>query len=172
MAVGLTGGIGAGKSTALALFADLGADTFSADAEVHASTPARARRQIAAHFGPDVLDERRRWIGRGSRKPCEGDRRSCLGWRHSCILRRRGIERPIETASAGTVVVCEVPLLFEAGYEDLFDLVVTVEAGGRIDVGAPSMRFGLEQFTELEGLQAAVREGWQGATSPSTMTET
>ena len=40
------------------------------------------------------------------------------------------IERRIGDAPAGTVVVCEVPLLFESGFERLFDLVVTVEAGG------------------------------------------
>ena len=33
--IGLTGAIGAGKSTALAGFAELGADTLSADAVVH-----------------------------------------------------------------------------------------------------------------------------------------
>ena len=40
----------------------------------------------------------------------------------------KDLRRKIESAATGSVVVCEVPLLFEAGYEGLFDLLVTVEA--------------------------------------------
>jgi dephospho-CoA kinase len=65
------------------------------------------------------------------------------------------IERSIETAPEGTVVVCEVPLLFESRWERLFDLVVTVEAGAEVRRLRSVHGFGAEQFTELEGLQAS-----------------
>jgi hypothetical protein len=57
VALGLTGGIGAGKSTALALFRELGAITVSADDLVHElyARPFVAA-EIEARFGPEVLD--------------------------------------------------------------------------------------------------------------------
>ena len=57
VAIGLTGGIGAGKSTALSMFADLGAVTVSADALVH-DLYGRGEfvAQLVDRFGPDVAD--------------------------------------------------------------------------------------------------------------------
>jgi dephospho-CoA kinase len=55
--IGLTGNIACGKSTVLALLAELGAETIDADREVHALyTPdSPVTRAIAAAFGPGVL---------------------------------------------------------------------------------------------------------------------
>jgi dephospho-CoA kinase len=56
VAVGLTGSLGAGKSTALALFGECGALVFSADQLVHElyERPVVAS-QVAEHFGTRVL---------------------------------------------------------------------------------------------------------------------
>ncbi len=55
--VGLTGGIGAGKSTVLAIFASLGAQTLSADAVAHdvlaAGSPGYAA--VVEHFGDAII---------------------------------------------------------------------------------------------------------------------
>lgn len=156
-AVGLAGGIGAGKSTALDLFADLGAITLSADGLVHElyARPLVAER-VGCHFGSEVLDDlgvvnRMRLAEAVRGRPEE------LGWLETLVhpMVADEIERTIEAASAGTVVVCEVPLLFEAGYECLFDLVVTVEAGAEVRRLRSVHGFGLEQFAELEALQAS-----------------
>jgi len=58
--VGLTGGIGAGKSTVAALFAELGAGVIDADAIVHQllAPSGAAVEAVCAHFGRGVLDER------------------------------------------------------------------------------------------------------------------
>jgi dephospho-CoA kinase len=57
VAVGLTGGIGAGKSTALAIFKELGALTVSADQLYMISTPQSGSSAIvAARFGTNVLN--------------------------------------------------------------------------------------------------------------------
>ena len=56
MLLGLTGGIGAGKSTALAAFAQLGCPTLSSDAVVHALyLEPEVRAAVVEHFGPGVL---------------------------------------------------------------------------------------------------------------------
>ena len=56
MLLGLTGGIGAGKSTALAAFERLGCPTLSSDAVVHALyREPEVRAAVVERFGPDVL---------------------------------------------------------------------------------------------------------------------
>ena len=157
VAVGLTGGIGAGKSTALALFDGLGALTISADRLVHEFylRPDIAG-EVGSHFGTTVLNgsgavDRSRLAEAVRGRPDE------LRWLEELVhpLVAGQIERTIEEASLGTVVVCEVPLLFESGYERLFDLVVTVEAGPEIRRLRSTHRFGIDQFSELEDLQTS-----------------
>lgn len=157
VAVGLTGGIGAGKSTALSLFGEFGALVLSADAVVH-DLYARedCRAALVAHFGPSVLDaggdvDRRSLAGRVHGRPEE--LRWLEGLTHPLV--RAGIEAFIEAALPGSVIVCEVPLLVESGLEDLFDLVVTVEAASDTRRDRSVHRFGAEMFAELEGLQAS-----------------
>ena len=165
VAIGLTGGIGAGKSTALRLFGDLGARTLSADALVHGlyEQPAVSSR-IAAHFGPEVLDGRgavdRARLGRlVLGRP--GELRWLEELTHPLVAGE--IRRRLETAPEGSIVVCEVPLLFEAGYESLFDVIVTVEADAASRRSRSTHGFGLEQFGELEGLQASTERRVAGS---------
>src|SRR5437660_1654020 len=67
LVVGLTGGIGSGKSTALKEFARLGAKTVSSDeiAREQAAKGGAAYAKIVKAFGRSILDDRRR-IDRGS----------------------------------------------------------------------------------------------------------
>lgn len=157
IAVGLTGGIGAGKSTALSLFAETGALVVSADAVVH-DLYARddCKAALVDHFGPGVLDAGGH-VDRVSLAGLVHGRPEELRWLEELThpLVRAGIETFIGSAPAGSVVVCEVPLLVESGLEGLFDLVVTVEAAPGIRRARSRHRFGAQMFAELEGLQAS-----------------
>jgi dephospho-CoA kinase len=128
--VGLTGGIGSGKSAALEAFARAGAAVVSADSVVHdLSKPGRAAyRAIVRAFGKGVL------VADGSLD------RGGLGEKvfRSAAMRRR-LERIVHPlvrkevrrrvrASKKAVVVVDVPLLFENGLEGEYDLTVTVSA--------------------------------------------
>ena len=164
-AIGLTGGIGAGKSTALSFFAEAGALTLSADAVVH-QLYARpdVKRALADHFAGDVLGldgevDRRRLAGAVRGRPEQ------LGWLESLThpLVGEEIMSFIKEAPAGAVVVCEVPLLFEAGMEGLFDLVVTVEAGSETRRRRSVHGFGPEVFGEFEALQASTERRVAGS---------
>jgi dephospho-CoA kinase len=165
VAVGLTGGIGAGKSTALAIFAELGALTTSADQIVHDfyTQPAFVA-GIVGHFGPGILDadgsiDRRRLAemvkGRGDK----------LQWleRLTHPLVADEIERIIHEAPAGSIVVCEVPLLFESHFEELFDLLVTIEAPHEHRFSRSAHRFDPVVFGEFEALQASSEERISGS---------
>lgn len=157
VAVGLTGGIGAGKSTALALFKEMGALTVSADRVVHGLYSQRGLSSlVAAHFGPEVLNARGRVDRRRLADAVRG-RPGELAWLEGVTHPRvaESIERRIGKAPAGAVVVCEVPLLFEAGHEAMFDLIVTVEAGPENRRRRSIHSFDLDQFSEFERLQAS-----------------
>lgn len=144
--VGLTGGIGSGKSTALEALGELGAATLSADAVVHEllATP-ELRDAVAARFGVDVLDgdgeldraavAARAFASAEDRAWLEGVLWPRVGARVAAWREHVGTLDPAPAAA-----VVEVPLLFEAGMEGIFDATIAVvvaegvrsrRAGGR-----------------------------------------
>jgi dephospho-CoA kinase len=131
LTIGLTGGIAAGKSEALAAFARLGAATLSSDAVVHDLLESdELKQRLVERWGPEVAPPEgvdRARIGRivfadpkelvwleAQIHPLVGARTAA--WLHSL---------PAETE----VAVVEVPLLFEGGRGDAFDTTLAVVAG-------------------------------------------
>jgi dephospho-CoA kinase len=131
--VGLTGGLGAGKSESLRLLGELGAATLSTDAVVHELLASDELRDIVvARLGDEVArngsldrtliaervfgdDEARGWL-EGELWPRVGQR--VAGW-------KREVES-LDPPPAAAVV--EVPLLFESGMEAAFDSTIAVIA--------------------------------------------
>lgn len=131
--IGLTGGIGAGKSAALDALSRLGAATLSTDAVVHdLYERPEVRDPVIARFGPSV--SRAGEIDRAavaSRAFASSENRSWLEqllWPHvgqRIVVWRGEIERASPVPPAAVV---EVPLLFESGMEDGFDATIAVVA--------------------------------------------
>jgi dephospho-CoA kinase len=127
--VGLTGGIGAGKSAVAAIFARLGAfiiDTDSLAREVVAPGSA-ALREIAVLWPSAVKDgalDRNALAAIVFRRPAERERLN--GLLHPRI-RKLAAERE-SGAKPGQPIVHVVPLLFETGYDGLVDKSVLVAA--------------------------------------------
>lgn len=132
--LGLTGGIGSGKSAALDAFAACGAAVLSSDAIVHGLyADAEVSGAVAQRFGPGVLGADGA-VDRERLGPLVfGDREAVAflegllhpriaGARLEWIARRRADPVP------PPLLVCEVPLLFEAGLAGQFDAVVVVTA--------------------------------------------
>ena len=135
--VGLTGGIGAGKSTALEALGRLGAATLSADAVVHELYgTGEVRDAVVARFGAEVAPggvvdrsalarrafatpEDRAWL-EGIIWPLVGAR--IAAWRADTQL----LSPPPRAA------VVEVPLLFESGSDHGFDATIAVIADERV----------------------------------------
>ena len=154
--VGLTGGIGAGKSTALEALERLGAAVLSTDRVVHdLYESAEVRDAVTARFGESVAPggvvdraalatrafataEDRAWL-EGLLWPKVGQR--VIDW-------REGLQH---ASPAPRAAVVEVPLLFEAGMEGIFDATIAVladeglraRAGG--GAGPPGARGALGQ---------------------------
>lgn len=132
--VGLTGGIGSGKSTVAALLAEHGFTVIDADAIareiVEPGEP--ALEEIAARFGAGILDDQGR-LDRASLAAIVFDdadaRRELEAITHPRIGQRVQ-ERAEEAASEdpNAVVVLDHPLLVETGQAGNFDVVIVVEA--------------------------------------------
>jgi dephospho-CoA kinase len=128
LTIGLTGGIAAGKSEALAAFERLGAATISSDAVVHElldSEPLLGR--VTERWGEDVAPEGRVDRARiGEIVFADPDELKWLeGQIHPLVEERIGAWLGSLTADVGIAVV-EVPLLFEGEMAPVFDTTVAV----------------------------------------------
>lgn len=133
LTVGLTGTVGAGKSTVGDFFERWGACRVDADRlareAVAPGTPALAA--IRESFGEEVVAGDGSLDRRAMRERVFADpeaRRRLEEIVHPEV-RRLQRERAEEARAAGhEIFVAEVPLLFEGGLEETFDLVVVVDA--------------------------------------------
>jgi dephospho-CoA kinase len=135
--VGLTGGIGAGKSEVSRRLAGHGAVVIDADAiareVVEPGTDGLA--EVVDAFGPGVLgpDGRLDRPKLGEVVFADPERRNVL----NAIVHPRVGARMTELeheASPGAIVVHDVPLIAEGGRAEAFDLVVVVDVPPRVQV--------------------------------------
>jgi len=134
LTIGLTGGIAAGKSEALAAFERLGAETISSDAVVHElleTEPLLPR--LVKRWGRKVAPAGKVDRDRiGSIVFADTDELKWLeGQIHPLVGERIGAWLT-SLPDGADVAVVEVPLLFEAGMEEAFDTTVAVVASDEI----------------------------------------
>lgn len=131
--VGLTGGIGSGKSTVAARLAGHGIEVVDADQlareVVEAGEPVLAA--LAERFGADILDGQGR-LDRAllaERAFADDEGKQALdAITHPAIAERLRSRLDELAATGAAVVVLDHPLLVETGTVDLVDTVVVVEA--------------------------------------------
>jgi dephospho-CoA kinase len=131
--VGLTGGLGAGKSEALRALGELGAATLSTDAIVHDLLAGdELRDKVVERLGPEVAPD-----GRLNRSLIAervfGDEQA-RAWLEGELWPRVGArvaewKQQLEALDPPPpAAVVEVPLLFESGMEAAFDATIAVVA--------------------------------------------
>ena len=148
MLVGITGGMGAGKSALAQMLAEFGALRVDADevAREVAAIPAVIE-NLQAAFGRDLLGPdgylNRRELGRRALKSDEASQRLEAIMRPpiSAAIERR-LAQAVEEAGGG-VVVFDAPLIYEWGNEGNFDRIVVVDAEGERCVSRVQQRSGL-----------------------------
>ena len=135
IAVAITGGIGAGKSTALECFRRHGAATVSSDEIVHhlLATDPDVKRALVERLGEEILGvdetpDRERIALRVFKDPDALEFLEKL--LHPLVSREYMAWREQLAALADPPAVCvtEVPLLFEVGAAERFDKVVVITA--------------------------------------------
>jgi len=149
--IGLTGGIATGKSAATRLLAQQGATTFSADEAARAVLVRNgpALRRIAQEFGAEMLtplgDLDRTRLGRTVFADPEA-RRRLERILHPLIrsLLRAQIEAAQRDLGPDTLIVVEIPLLYEGGLETWFDQVIVVTAPREVQIDRLRTRNGLD----------------------------
>jgi dephospho-CoA kinase len=130
LTIGLTGGIAAGKSEALAAFERLGAATLSSDAVVHDLLESRQlRERLVERWGSEVAPEGRIDRARiGQIVFADPDQLTWLESRIHPLVAERTAAWLGSLPAATEVAVVEVPLLFEGGRDEVFDTTVAIVA--------------------------------------------
>ncbi|MGA8240078.1 MAG: dephospho-CoA kinase [Desulfobacterales bacterium] len=152
---GLTGGIGTGKSTVAAVFAEAGAVIIDAD-EIARDVVAKGRPawcRIVAHFGRDVLlpdggiDRKKLGaiIFNDARQKVHLDR---IVHPHVIAETEQQLKE-IERVQPQAVVILDVPLLIEAGMNRDLDEVIVVYAPEAVQLKRLMRR---DRLTAAEGL--------------------
>ena len=152
---GLTGGIGTGKSTVAAVFAEAGAVIIDAD-QIARDVVAKGRPawcRIVAHFGRNVLlpdgDIDRKKLGaiifNDPRQKVHLDRIV-----HPHVIAETGQQlKEIERIQPQAVVILDVPLLIEAGMDRDLDEVIVVYTPEAVQLERLMRR---DRLTAAEGL--------------------
>jgi dephospho-CoA kinase len=158
MKIGLTGGIGSGKSTVAAMFAKLGAVVIDADAIsrelVEPGQP--ALHELVDEFGEGIIAPdgslRRSELARiAFQEPTATQRLNAI--MHPLI--RAETERRLAAAGDSDVVLYDMPLLFETGQEQLVDVVVVVDVPEELQVSRAVGR-GLDEEDVRRRMQVQV----------------
>lgn len=135
--IGLTGGIGSGKSLVARMLAEKGAALINADQVGHQSyrkgTPVYQR--LVASFGRDILDEdgeidRRKLGQRVFAEPRERERLNAIVWPEMARMMAQELEAL--RSQGKPVAVLEAAVLIEAGWRPLADEVWVVLASPRV----------------------------------------
>ncbi len=149
MRIGLTGGIGSGKSTVAAMLVGHGAVLVDADEIsrdlVRPGEPALV--ELVTEFGPRILQSdgslsRAELAALAFSDPRATDRLNAI--MHPLI--RAEAQRRIAAGPAAAVIVYDMPLLVETGQGDLVDLVVVVDVPEDVQ---------LDRAVRLRGLDEA-----------------
>jgi dephospho-CoA kinase len=166
--VGLTGGLGAGKSTALEALGRLGAETISSDAIVHELYGGQQLRDaVVGRWGQEVApagvvdraavaqrafaaDQERRWLEQQI-------------WPLVAARVAEWLEQARAREPSPPAAVVEVPLLFEAGLEGIYDATIAVVAAEDVRSARAAAR-GHEAVGERDARQLPQEEKARRAT--------
>lgn len=130
--IGLTGGIGSGKSSVAEMFKDEGAYVIDFDylARVVVEPDAPAWRDIVDYFGPEILFPDRTLNRSKLAEIVFSDaqsRKALEGFTHPRIFEKRDtLLKGIEKKNPNAIVIVDVPLLFELSLNKNFDKIILV----------------------------------------------
>jgi dephospho-CoA kinase len=136
LVIGLTGGIGSGKSTVTKCFESLGVPVIDADIITRELVkPGKdALREIETHFGPDIIQTdgqlNRAWLrARIFENPDE--RKILEGILHP---RARKYAKIIISKLKSPYCVFCVPLLIESGWDDMVDRILVIDVSRELQI--------------------------------------
>lgn len=146
---GLTGGIGSGKSTVTRMFEQEGAYIIDFDhlARLVVEPGEPAWKEIIAYFGPEILAPDKT-LNRSALAEIvfsdEASRKALEGFTHPRIFERQDVlVEAIKRKDPLSVVIIDVPLLFELNLQEKFDRVILVYVSWQVQIERVMERDGL-----------------------------
>ncbi len=157
--VGLTGGIGSGKSTVAKIFLNLGIPVYMADAEAKKiSERPDVLQEIATHFGNTVLTESGQ-LNRSQLAEIVFNNEDELHWLNHLLHPKVKTDflQWIKLQNAPFVVM-ESAILVEAGFSPMFDEVICVEAPQEARICRVVHRDSMNQQAVLERIHNQISQ--------------
>ena len=132
--IGLTGNFGMGKTTVLGLFKNMGAYTVNIDNLVHDILKKQSVvKKIVQTCGDDILTDSSKKLSINKKRMAQAifdnteKRKAVEQIIHPEVLNSMGkIEAKLVRKNPLSIIIFEVPLLFEAGYKKHFDKTIVV----------------------------------------------
>ena len=147
--VGLTGGIGSGKSTVAGMFEDEGAHVIDFDhlARLVVEPDKPAWRDIIDYFGPEIMSSDRTLNRSALAEIVFSDnksRKALEGFTHPRIFKERdALIKAIKRKDPFSIVIIDFPLLFELDLNKRFDKVILVYVPRAVQLGRLIKRDGI-----------------------------
>ena len=160
--IGLTGALGAGKSTAANLFRSMGVPVHDADAVVHQLLETETVRQVLASRFPELCLEPK--VDRGQLGDIVFKDAQALAWLedvlHPLVHESQHAFLNHHAQAESSQVVLDVPLLFETGQDKACDHVVVIQAPDALRYQRVLARSGMsrQRFDQIERHQMPVAE--------------
>ncbi len=160
--IGLTGGIGSGKSLAAEYFKKLGYPVIHADdiAKQLYRTNRNLKSKLVKEFGSDILDEKGNIAGANARRIILSDTKSIKRVNslvHPFVVKE--IERQVRRLK-NRIIIKEAAIMFESGYSDTVNYAVLIYANKLLRISRVAGRDKLPKtyVSRLMSLQMPERE--------------
>lgn len=143
MIIGLTGGIGSGKSTVAQFFRELGVKVLDSDQITRRlmEPQTKAFHSIVQHFGPDIV-KADGTLDRGKLRTrvfqSSSDRLFLEDLLHPEV--KTEIEKERHASDSSPYFVVEIPLLIEAEFQDAVDRILVVDCSKETQIERVSKR--------------------------------
>lgn len=169
--IGVTGGIGSGKSAVARTLKDLGAVVIDADSISRAVTAkgGRALEELEGYFGNSIIDEngdldRRKLAGMAFKDPVRRHALEAITHRHIVVKILEGVEN-IRNSGKTEIVVIDAPIPLKHGFLDVADevWVVTAEKDTRIQRAMERSGYTYEEALDRVNSQMKDEEYLQAA---------
>ncbi len=156
--IGLTGGIGCGKSTALKEFKKRGAFVLSADQIVHELyRQSSIKKWIKAHLGSNVVNSRQKLDRKKMGEIVFSDAKVRKNLEEYIHPKVDDVIRSRLTHHKGRVAIIEIPLLFEVGWKKKFSRVLMIAATQNV-VLARNKNLERKQFINRSSAQWPIKK--------------
>jgi len=159
--IGLTGGIGTGKSTVAKIFSELGAAILDADVigKMVVETDPTVLRELQAEFGNDIVDDRGRLKRQELGHRIFGDLGRVERLNkivHPHLIARLRQEEEAALKDGASLVIVDAALIYEADLEDQFDHIVVVTAPLELRLERVRRRDGFTDEQIMQRIQSQI----------------